>query len=362
MINLSVEDRKQLITLLKNLPELATERSRRQILEDAGLGQLIPMIDVSGSIYVGISEIVSYLSKYGRLTYENETLGMFLNTLKGVTGIQQQQFLDRLLTKYDMMTPIVALPNISQWQGQESPANVFEKIIGENTLRPIAFLAQGLKVARSVAYIRVRTSEKSWSGTGFLITPNLLLTNNHVISNADVLTNTLFRFNYEENFSGEAQIPSEYRAKSKGIFHTNKDLDYTIVELEEEPGIKWGYLSLAARDIRRNSRVNIIQHPMGRPKQISFQNNFIEYVGGNAVQYVTSTLPGSSGSPVFNDGWETVALHHAGGNMPEPTTQRRYFRNEGIWIGSILADLPDELREKLVNYTKQSADGVNNKQ
>ncbi|NER24677.1 MAG: trypsin-like peptidase domain-containing protein [Symploca sp. SIO1C2] len=349
MINLSVEERKQLITLLKDLPELATERSRRQILEDAGLGQLIPMIDVSGSTYVAISEIVSYLSKYGRLTYENETLGMFFNTLKGVTGIQQQQFLDRLLTKYDMMTPIAAAPNINQWQGRETPANVFEKIIGENTLRPIAFLAQGLKVARSVAYIGVRTSDASWSGTGFLIASNLILTNNHVLPNADVLTNTLFRFKYEDNFLGEAQTPSEYRAKLKGIFHTNKKLDYTVVQLEWEPGIEWGFLQLTARDIRRNSRVNIIQHPMGRPKEISFQNNFVEYVGANVVQYVTSTLGGSSGSPVFNDSWEVVALHHAGGNMREPTTQRRYFRNEGIWIGSILADLPDELREKLAN-------------
>ncbi|MEM9275928.1 MAG: trypsin-like peptidase domain-containing protein [Cyanobacteria bacterium P01_F01_bin.143] len=349
MIKLSVEDRQQLITLLKDLPELATERSRRQMLEDAGLGQLISMLDLSGSTYVAISEIISYLSKYGRLTFENETLGMFLNTLKEVTGIQQQKFLDKLLTKYDMMTPIVSLPDVGQWKGVETPADVFEKIIGENTLRPIAFLTQGLRVAQSVSYIGVRINEGSWSGTGFLVTSNLLLTNNHVIPNADILTNTLFRFNYEENFLGEAQTPSEYRAKSNGIFHTNQDLDYTIVELEGEPGIEWGCLPLAERDIRRNSRVNIIQHPMGRPKQISFQNNFVEYVGGNVIQYVTSTLPGSSGSPVFDDSWEVIALHHAGGNIPEPNTKHRYFRNEGIWIGSILTDLSNELREKLVN-------------
>ena len=245
------------------------------------------------------------------------------------------------------MTPIATLA-ISQWRGTETPANVFEKIIGENTLRPVAFLAQGLEVARSVAYIGVQSKE-SCSGTGFLITSNLLLTNNHVIPNADVLTNTLFRFNYEENFRGEAQKPSEYRANSNGIFHTNKDLDYTIVELEGEPANDWGCLPLAARDIRLNDRVNIIQHPGGRPKQISFQNNFVEYVGENAVQYITSTLPGSSGSPVFNDDWEVVALHHAGVDILERATQRRYSRNEGIWIGSILDDLPNEIQEQLEN-------------
>lgn len=69
----------------------------------------------------------------------------------------------------------------------------------------------------------------------------------------------------------------------------------------------------------------------------------VAYVGGNVVQYITSTLPGSSGSPVFNDSWEVVALHHAGGDIPEPTTQQRYFRNEGILVQSILADLPSQL-------------------
>jgi hypothetical protein len=44
MVNLEAEDRKQLITLLKDLPELATERSRQQVLELAALKQLIPMI------------------------------------------------------------------------------------------------------------------------------------------------------------------------------------------------------------------------------------------------------------------------------------------------------------------------------
>jgi V8-like Glu-specific endopeptidase len=86
---------------------------------------------------------------------------------------------------------------------------------------------------------------------------------------------------------------------------------------------------------------------LGQHKQISLQNNFVQYVGGNVMQYITSTLNGSSGSPVFNDGWEVLALHHAGGNIPEPTTQQRYFRNEGILVTSILADLPSDFADML---------------
>ncbi|QIR36871.1 trypsin-like peptidase domain-containing protein [Tolypothrix sp. PCC 7910] len=348
MINLDVEDRKQLITLLKDIPELATDRSRLQILELAGLKQLTPMIDLSGASFVAINEIVSYLSQYGRLTYDHEVLGLFLNTLKGLVGVQQQEFLDGLLTKYDMMTPIAALPDIDRWKGGETTADVLEKIIGENTLRPIAFLQRGLEVARSVAYIAVQSGYERWSGTGFLVSENLLLTNNHVLPSSDLLLNSVFRFNYEDNFRGQAQPSQEYHVKPSGLLHTNKELDYTLVQLDGEPGQKWGWLPLLSRNIKRRERVNIIQHPAGRPKEISFQNNFVEYVGGNVVQYVTSTLNGSSGSPVFNDGWEVVALHHAGGNIPEPTTQRRYFRNEGILVERILADLPSEIR-KLVN-------------
>jgi V8-like Glu-specific endopeptidase len=343
MVNLEVEDRKQLITILKDLPELATERSRQQILELSGLKQFAPMLDLSGATFVTVSDIVSYLSNYGRLSYNHEALGLFLNTLKSFIGVQQQAFVDMLLTKYDMMTPISALPDIDWWRGRETPADVLEKIIGENTLRPIAFLRQGLQVSRSVAYIGVRSSQGHWSGTGFLVAQDLLLTNNHVLPDATLLSDTIFRFNYEENFQGEAQSTHEYRAKLNGVFHTNEALDYSLVQLEGEPGEKWGWSPLLPKRIGIGSRVNIIQHPLGQPKQISLQNNFVQYVGDNVVQYITSTLQGSSGSPVFNDAWEVVALHHAGGNISEQTTQQRYFRNEGILIESILADLPSKL-------------------
>jgi V8-like Glu-specific endopeptidase len=347
MVNLEVEDRKQLITLLKDLPELATERSRQQILELADLKQLASRIDLSGAPFVAVSEIVSYLSNYGRLTHDHEALGLLLNTLKNFVGVQQQAFLDMLLTKYDMMTPISALHAIDQWRGGETPTEVLEKIIGENTLRPISFLQQGLQVARSVAYIGVRDSQGCWSGTGFLVAQDLLLTNNHVLPDSNLLSDTIFRFNYEENFQGETQPTAEYRAQPNGVFHTNQALDYTLVELEGEPGQRWGWLPLLAKVIRKGNRVNIIQHPLGQPKQISLQNNFVQYMGGNVVQYITSTLQGSSGSPVFNDAWEVIALHHAGGNIPEPTTQQRYFRNEGILVESILADLPPMLVDLL---------------
>ncbi|MDY6805071.1 MAG: trypsin-like peptidase domain-containing protein [Cyanobacteriota bacterium] len=351
MVKLEPEDRKQLIAALKDVDELKNERSRLETLRNSGLEKIATNIDLSGAPSIAISQMVSYLSNYGRLSYDREALGQFLNSLleSGVFGIEKGEFISQLLNKYEMMEPVVTAPKIDEWRGKETPASVYEKIIGENTLRPIAFLAQGMKVAKSVVYIGVRTGDSKSAGTGFMVAPNLLLTNNHVLPYAELLQTSLFRFNYEENFLGEAQAVSEYRGKAGGIFHTNINLDYSLVEIEGEPGKEWGYLPLAARDVRVNNRVNIIQHPMGQPKQISMQNNFVQYVGKNVVQYVTSTQPGSSGSPVFNDNWEVVALHHSGGNIPEPATGKKYYRNEGIWIGSILKDLPEELKKLLAN-------------
>ncbi|MGK7883600.1 MAG: hypothetical protein AB4057_03120 [Crocosphaera sp.] len=183
MIDLNHEDRKKLILFLKDLEILQTETSRKQILILAGLKDLISMINIGEIPWVSVNSIVIFLEKYGRLNYEQETLGQFLNTIKEFIGTEQQGFIDDLLIRYDMMTPITISPKITHWQSKETPVSIFEKIIGENTLRPIAFLAQGLKVARSVAYIR----DSKGSGTGFLIAPDLILTNNHVISNADSL-------------------------------------------------------------------------------------------------------------------------------------------------------------------------------
>lgn len=116
------------------------------------------------------------------------------------------------------------------------------------------------------------------------------------------------------------------------------ELDYTIVQLADVPkGIT--PLTLRPDIVKRDSRLTIIQHPGGDYKKISLMNNFVEYTDENVVQYTTSTEPGSSGSPVLNDDFHVVAIHHSGGSLPEPATKRRYLRNEGIRISAILNDL-----------------------
>ena len=101
-------------------------------------------------------------------------------------------------------------------------------------------------------------------------------------------------------------------------------------------------LPLKSVTIKDGDRLSVIQHPAGGPKQLSFLSNIVAYADERRVQYLTETLPGSSGAPVFDSSWNVVALHHSGGWLTDPGSsdpKRAFLRNEGIAIGVIIASL-----------------------
>ena len=352
MVNLETEDRQKLVNLLQGHELMQDTGSRRAVIRMAGLGELQPLIQFAGVSFEFTTNLIEFLADHGHMTYENEALGLYLNTMKTYVGLEQQDTLAQIMDKYDMMEPIAPSAPVDDWKNPMTAATVVEKVFGENTLRPIAFLTRGLEVSRSVMYIGVTSGGKRWSGTGFLVAPGLGMTNHHVLSNAGQLSGTKAKFNYQETFDGKDEPTQVYEAKAKGLFYANQELDCAVFEIEGEPGKEWGYLPLEPRNVEPDQRINIIQHPFGQPKQISIQNNLVEYVGGNVIQYVTSTNPGSSGSPVLDDEWRVVGLHHAGGNIKEPTTGRFYYRNEGIVMSKILADLPADIRAPIDEAAK----------
>jgi len=84
-------------------------------------------------------------------------------------------------------------------------------------------------------------------------------------------------------------------------------------------------------------RVYIIQHPNGSPKKIGMINNEIRFVDDDVVQYLTDTYAGSSGSPVFDERWRLVALHH---RWVEYKRQGEIeYRNQGRRITRVAAGL-----------------------
>lgn len=230
-------------------------------------------------------------------------------------------------------------PEPTDWRSTRNLSQL-EKILGRaSTLVPISFLEIGLLKARSVAKVRLSGGA---SGSGFLTHDDLLITNHHVLPNKAAASTATVLFNYQQTAAGLSAEVDEHKLLPDDLFQTSDLDDWTAVRIAGHPGAKWGELPLAPARIEAGTRVNIVQHPAGQHKQISLLFNLVAYVGNNRVQYLTDTEPGSSGSPVFDEGWNVVALHHSGGWLPEPggsDQSATFYRNEGILIDVIIDGL-----------------------
>lgn len=222
------------------------------------------------------------------------------------------------------------------WKGNLSADSV-EKIMGSQpTFLPVSFLEIGVQRARAVAKVQFAGGE---SGSGFLLRNNLFVTNHHVIPDRGRAAAAELLFNYQKSAADLDLTPSSFRLDPDGGFATSDEHDWTLVRVSGDANAQWGATEIKEVDVRATDRVNIIQHPSGGPKQIAIYHNVVAYVGENRIQYLTDTLPGSSGSPVFDSKWQVIALHRSGGWILEPGTKNHVFRNEGVNINRVLEGL-----------------------
>lgn len=197
---------------------------------------------------------------------------------------------------------------------------VQEQVIGQNDLMGLAYLEFALQVSRSIGRVVIRNSRLRVTGygTGFMVSPQLLLTNNHVLPSPDYARFSLIEFNYQSSITGQILQPHTFELDSDTLFLTDKSLDFTLVSVRENASgaplktFGWNRLIEEQGKVILGEYVNIIQHPEGKPKQIALRENRVVDLFDNFLHYVTDTAYGSSGSPVFNDQWEVVGLHHSG--------------------------------------------------
>jgi V8-like Glu-specific endopeptidase len=200
------------------------------------------------------------------------------------------------------------------------------------------------------AVCRVEKPEGQPLGTAFLVGPDLVLTNHHVAFDAfrNHPETVRFRFGFREPADGAPQAGTTYGLATNWEVHSSPvaKLDYAVVRLDrragEEPvgdfkdAPRRGWLKLQKPDVRQSQGLFILQHPGG--KTLKMANGGVRKVAGDRVDYEVDTEPGSSGSPVFNNKWQLVALHSRAG-----TGQF----NQGVPITAIVDDLPDGVRALL---------------
>jgi V8-like Glu-specific endopeptidase len=212
--------------------------------------------------------------------------------------------------------------------------------MGKSDLMSVRYLELGLRVARTVGRIQVRGTDgrQQGYGTGFLVSPRLVLTNNHVFGDPGTAGASRIEFEFQEGLDGKLKKSIVVELDSAAFFTTDKALDFSLVALKGDPGpvsgFGWNGLSGVEGKIVVGEYVTIIQHPSGERKQLALRENQVIDVLPDFLHYKTDTSPGSSGSPVFNDQWEIVALHHSG--VPKKDASGRILTRDGKpWISSM---------------------------
>lgn len=256
---------------------------------------------------------------------------------------------------------------ISEWRERRlqrfalPDGSVPQATIGASNRLPFAFLLRGARAGGAVGRITAEGQNYvgnigTWHGTGFLVAPDVLLTNHHVLNTPEVCARSFVEFELAEGAPDDSDerlrlVLARFDAKSLFVTRALVEagiagLDYTFVRVawpenlppDQQPQPLT--MPRASFLIDTGERANIVHHPLGEPKQVSLQDNTVARVDEAVLHYVTDTEAGSSGAPVFTNDWQLIGLHHAsikreGSHGPEQV-------NEGIRLAAIALDV--ELR------------------
>ena len=231
-----------------------------------------------------------------------------------------------------------------------------EAILGADRYLSLTWYRTGLKRCRAVA--RIQTADDLGVGTGFLVAgpdlhpdlpPLVVVTNGHVVPEDLDPGHAHVAFHGLDDDQGRQ---GRFRVARQWWYQPSADrgLDTTILELDGYPQdvvptpLAKG---LPPRPLSHR-RAYVIGHPGGSAQpQFSLQDNILLDYDHRVLHYRSPTEGGSSGSPVSDDEWRLIGLHHAGGTgMPQLNKAGgTYAANEGITIDAIrggLAHRPPE--------------------
>lgn len=256
----------------------------------------------------------------------------------------------------------------------------FESSIGGNDTQPCWFLTRGAEVRRTVGRIHIRDATRriGW-GTGFLVAPNLLVTNQHVLDSLQTSRFSWVEFDYEDTFAGEILLSATFDLDPDTFFVSHPaigGMDYALVGVAsharpssrrpEAVLAEFGYNVLVREEgkVIKGELIHCIHHPEGQPRQVSLRENRLTALLDQWMHYETDTEQGSSGAPLYNSQWEVVGIHHSsvekrdsegnilaiGGDrwMPEMGERQKWrYVNEGLRISRFVADVEAQVKAAL---------------
>lgn len=165
--------------------------------------------------------------------------------------------------------------------------------------------------SKAVAYISIPA--RGTRCTGFMISPDVLMTNEHCISQAADARGVTANFRYELNAT------SSQTFDCSTFVGNDAALDYALLQCTGRPGDVVGVVDIDARPARRDEAVYAIHQncdyytdrSCAPTKKLS--PGLVRQTGGAEFGHDADTLGGSSGSPVFaKSSHKVIGLHHVG--------------------------------------------------
>jgi endonuclease G, mitochondrial len=220
-----------------------------------------------------------------------------------------------------------------------------ERLMGTDDLVDEFYLERALIAAQPVCRISIRSPSGHERGcaTGFMISPRLLLTNEHVFGSADEAEPSIAEFNYRLDIAGRPDPSYQFRLRPELFFFNNEPLDFAVVAVDSisvDAGVplsRFGYHRLIAESGKGLIKewMTIIQHPAGARRQFAIrENQCVEDRDPDVIWYMSDTAQGSSGAPVLNDSFQVVALHHSG--VARQDDQKNYILKDGRKVTSLI--------------------------
>lgn len=284
----------------------------------------------------------------------------------GPTGARLLQALEAAVSKRPDGGVAMAASDIAASRAvQGSDPGQLQRVIGDQGVNTLTWYRTGLERAAAVASVRERLGLRF--GSGFVVLAGnfgvepaqekLLLTNWHVLNRAGLGARRDFA-NVEVAFEAAEGAPVCRIGELIDESPADQGLDFALFRLRAPPAARLPEPLPVSASVdglqRKKARIYVIGYPLGNELQFSLQDNQLldhecdevstpPNKDRRRLHYLAATQKGSSGSPVFDEYWDCIALHHAGSaDMPEgiaPLNGRQAYvkANEGIWIGSIQA-------------------------
>ena len=243
-------------------------------------------------------------------------------------------------------------------QGNAEFQIVPEVIIGSpdfEKMRDLPRDSQDYQLGRKVGWIITphrNIPGRYWACTGFLVGPDLFMTNHHCLHDDFgllSLDDTLIFMDYYQDIDVDPTLGG-ITARVSGIVKMDKKKDYALLRLDKSIGHTYGWLELDtttdADDFSQS--VKLISHPQNRSKEIVRRNSQIVALAPVAranfpyiLLYLADTQGGSSGSPVFlRDGTGVIAIHHSG--VSNQLTGEPLYN-----VGSLMSHIVPEIQQYL---------------